>query len=175
MPVRRIVIYGDPVLRKQAEPVIEIDDTLKELIADMIETMVEAEGIGLAAPQVGESVAVCVVNMELIDQTLEPKAFINPVVLDDAGQISMEEGCLSIPEIRDDILRPESITVTYQDEAGVEHTEKCEGMLARVLQHEIDHLNGILFIDRLGPMKRKLLTKKLRKLAEESSSGVFMP
>ncbi len=169
MAVRKIVKYGQSILRQKTNPVTEFDDEIRHLAEDMVETMQEAEGIGLAAPQVGESKALCVVNLELIDETAEPKAYINPKIVADDGTSTLEEGCLSIPDIREDITRPESITVKYQDINGEKHEEQCFGMLARVLQHEIDHLNGILFIDRISPMRRKLLSKKLKKIASESS------
>ncbi len=172
MAIRRIVIYGAPVLRQKAAPISEVDDSVRTLAEDMIETMFAAEGIGLAAPQVGESVALCVVNMGLIVDQAEPKAFVNPEILSSDGSVSMEEGCLSIPDIREDVTRPERIVVRYTDLGGVTREEACDGMLARVLQHEIDHLNGVLFIDRISPVKRKLLAKRLKKLAAEAHTEV---
>ncbi|MFQ5640299.1 MAG: peptide deformylase [bacterium] len=168
MAIRKIVIYGSSVLRQKTSPVIEIDQTIRDLVEDMVETMIEAEGIGLAGPQVDECISLCVVNMGLIEDDVEAKAFINPVILSEEGTAVLEEGCLSIPEIREDVRRPEKIIVKYTDINGIEHQEKCDGLLARVLQHEIDHLNGVLFIDRIGPMKRKLLAKKLKRLSQES-------
>lgn len=168
MATRTIVKYGHPALRIKAQPVGEIDDDIHKLVGDMIDTMRDAEGIGLAAPQVAESVAVCVVDLALIEEGAPPKAYVNPEVLQESGSFSMEEGCLSIPEIREDVIRPETVRVRYRDLSGEEHEETLSGMLARVLQHEIDHLNGILFIDKISPIKRKLLSKRLRKLSEES-------
>ncbi len=107
----------------------------------------------------------CVVNLGLIEEGAKPKVYINPVIVQEEGASTMEEGCLSIPDIRDDVPRPDSIHIKYKDLTGTEHEEKCEGLLARVLQHELDHLNGILFIDRISPIKRKLLSKKLKKIA----------
>ena len=173
MAVRRIVIYGDPILRRQTAPVEQITAETRELVDDMIDTMYEAEGIGLAAPQVGEPVAVCIVNMGLIhDDDSDPRAYINPEILAEEGTCTMEEGCLSIPDIREDVTRPEAVTVRYQDLEGQVHEERVDGLLARVLQHEIDHLNGVLFIDRISPIKRKLLSKKLKRLAAESQSYI---
>lgn len=172
MAVRSIVTYGHPILRQKAELIVQIDAEIRQLADDMIETMQEAEGIGLAAPQVGEPIALCVVNMELIDESAAPKAYVNPVLVSEEGSATMEEGCLSIPDIQEDVTRPESIVVTYQDIDGQEHEEKCDGVLARVLQHEIDHLNGVLFVDRISPMKRKLLSKKLRKLVSQGHAEV---
>lgn len=172
MAVREIIKYGHPVLRMKAKPVEKIDDTINILVEDMIDTMIAAEGIGLAATQVAELVSVCIVNMGLIKEGTSPKAFINPEILKVEGSCVMEEGCLSIPDIREKVTRPEKIRVKYLDLGGVAHEEDCDGMLARVLQHEIDHLNGVLFIDRISPMKRKLLSKKLKKIAEGSKTQV---
>lgn len=168
MAIRDIILYGHPTLRLKANAVEQVGPEIDRLVEDMIETMLEAEGIGLAAPQVNEPLALCVVNSGLIEEGTEPKAYLNPVVLESSGEATMEEGCLSIPDIREDVNRPERIKIRYQDLSGQEHVEECDGMLARVLQHEIDHLNGILFIDYLSPMKRKLLAKRLKRIATGS-------
>lgn len=165
MATRDIVIYGDPILRAKAGAVEQIDDSIRELVQDMVETMKDAEGIGLAAPQVGVSQSLCIVNMDLIDEGTPAKAFINPMIVSTEGSDEVEEGCLSIPDIRENVVRPKKIVVRYMDLAGDEHEEACDSMLARVLQHEIDHLNGVLFIDHLSPIKRSLLSKKLKALA----------
>lgn len=170
MALRFIVKYGHPVLRLKAQQIEQIDDSLRCLAEDMIETMQEAEGIGLAAPQIAESLTMFVINMELIEEDAEPKAFINPVILADEGSCSLEEGCLSIPDIREEIVRPEKIKVKYRDLDGQEHVEECDGMLARVFQHEIDHLNGVLFIDRISHIKRQLLAKKLKAIAADGKA-----
>ncbi len=163
--MRNILIYGHPVLRMKARPVEQIDDDIRDLAEEMIETMEVADGIGLAAPQVGESLSLCVVNMALIEDGAAARVFVNPEILDTEGSCTMEEGCLSIPDIREDVERPEKIRLRYQDLDGHEFEETCDGMLARVLQHEIDHLNGVLFVDRISPIRRKLLSKRLKKLA----------
>ena len=168
MAVRNIIKYGHPVLRIKTEPINEVDDSIRELVDDMIETMYAADGIGLAAPQVGVSIALSVVDLGRIEEGALPKAFINPVILHHEGSIVMEEGCLSIPDIQEEVTRPEVIQVKYQDIYGEEHEETYDGLLARVLQHEVDHLDGILFVDRISPIRRKLLSKKLKKLAAES-------
>jgi len=155
-------------LRRKTSDVEEIDHKIRAFVDDMIETMYDADGIGLAAPQVGEVLSICVIDNGLIDDEMSAKAYINPHIYDDEGSVVMEEGCLSIPDIREDVTRPEIIRLTYLDIDGVEHDEKCDGMLARVLQHEIDHLNGVLFVDRIGPVRRKLIDKRLKKLAEGS-------
>lgn len=175
MAVRNIVIYGHPILRLKAEPIQEINESTRLLVEDMIETMHFAEGIGLAAPQVAESIALFVVNLGLIEEGVAPVAYINPIILNEQGSSTMEEGCLSIPGILEEVTRSEIVRVKYQDITGQEHEETYNGMLARVLQHEIDHLNGILFVDRISPIKRKLLSKKLKKIAEESKSGFIAP
>lgn len=170
MAVRDIVIYGHPVLRMKSKPITEMDEFIHTLVEDMIETMIMAEGIGLAAPQVAEPISLFVVNSGLIVEGALPKAYINPVIMEESGTVTLEEGCLSIPDIREDVTRPESIKIKYLDLKGKEHIEQCDDMLARVLQHEIDHLNGILFIDRISQIKRKLLSKRLKKLAIEGKS-----
>jgi peptide deformylase len=165
MALRKIFLYGQPILRMTAQPIEKPIKDLNSLISDMVETMQDEEGIGLAAPQIGESIALCVVNQGLIEDDSPPKAYLNPVILHSEGTIVMEEGCLSIPDIREDVERPETIRLRYLDVDGVAQEEECDGMLARVLQHEIDHLNGVLFVDRISPIKRKLLAKKLKKIS----------
>lgn len=170
MALREILLFGHPILRMKASPLEAIDESVHTLVEDMIDTMLAAEGIGLAAPQVGETISLLIVNNGLLEEGVEPKAYINPAILEEDGVSVTEEGCLSIPDIREDVTRPESIRVTYQDIDGVQHDERCDSMLARVLLHEIDHLNGVLFVDRLSPMKRKLLSKKLRRIAAGDSA-----
>ena len=168
MALRDIIKYGHPTLRIKTKDLEQIDDDIRNLADDMIDTMITAEGIGLAAPQVNQSISLLVVNNTFIEDGEVPKAYINPVIKETGGNCVLEEGCLSIPDIREDVERPETITIKYLDIDGVEREERCNGMLARVLLHEIDHLNGVLFVDRISPMKRKLLSKKLKKIASES-------
>ncbi|MDZ7289089.1 MAG: peptide deformylase [candidate division KSB1 bacterium] len=169
-PIRK---YGDPILRKKASKVVSFDPTLREVVADMIETMQAAKGIGLAANQIGMTHALCVIDVGLIIEGASPQAFVNPVILKESGnEVSFEEGCLSIPEINEEVPRKERILVGYQDLDGVAHEQEYEGMMARVLQHEIDHLNGIFFVDRLSPLRRKLLSKKLKAIMEEAQQQV---
>jgi peptide deformylase len=166
LPIRK---YGDPILRKKAIKVAVFDTALQQTAADMIETMQAAKGIGLAANQVGQTHALCVVDVGLITEGAPPQAFVNPVILQGNGkEVSYEEGCLSIPEVNEEVMRKERVVISYQDLAGAAHEQEYEGMLARVLQHEIDHLNGVFFVDRLSPLKRKLLSKKLKAIAEEA-------
>jgi peptide deformylase len=164
----RIRKYGDPVLRKKASPITEIDEAIRELAEDMIETMQDAEGVGLAAPQVGESLRLFVVDIGVIEEDGLPRAFVNAEILSASGEERLEEGCLSIPGITEDVVRPSQIKVRYTTLDGETVEEECEGLLARVIQHEVDHLNGVFFIDRISPMKRRLLEKRLRKIAEEA-------
>lgn len=156
-------ILGDPVLRKPAEPVKEVTDTLKKLISDMFDTMYAEEGVGLAAPQVGISDRVIVIDPHQEDT--EKFALINPEILE-ASKVTekAEEGCLSIPGVRDIVERSSRVRVKGLSPEGEAREFEAEGLLARILQHEIDHLNGVLFIDRLSPIKRKLLLAKWQKV-----------
>lgn len=166
LPIRK---YGDPVLRQKARPQTAFDEALRALAADMIETMQAAGGIGLAANQVGLPHALCVVEVSLVEEGAAPRAFVNPEIVQTPGDlVTMEEGCLSIPDINEDVERNERITLRFHDLEGNPHEEEFEGVFARVLQHEIDHLNGIFFVDRLSALKRRLLKKKLQALADET-------
>ncbi|MBN1154205.1 peptide deformylase [candidate division KSB1 bacterium] len=165
----RIIKYGNPILRMKAKPVDIQSDGIHSLTEQMFVTMREDGGIGLAAPQVAVSQSFFVIDMSLINDGGEPTAIINPQIVDTKGESTVEEGCLSIPDIREDVIRPETIRVRYQDINGNNYDREIDGLEARVFQHEIDHLNGVLFIDRIGPMKRKLLQKKLKQIAEEES------
>ncbi|MCH8956550.1 peptide deformylase [candidate division KSB1 bacterium] len=175
MALRYIVKYGHPALRMKARQIETISASIRELAEDMIETMEVAEGIGLAAPQIAESKTLLVINAGLIEEDAPAKVYINPVILAEAGSISMEEGCLSIPDIREDVIRPEMIKIKYLDLEGGQHEEECNGMLARVLQHEVDHLQGLLFVDRISQIKRKLLSKKLKAIAAQSKEETAQP
>lgn len=163
----RILKYGNPILRKKAEIVQNFDEELQNTIKEMFVEMHQGDGIGLAAPQVAISKAFFVIDNSLIDEDGVPEAIINPEILDAQGESIMEEGCLSVPEIHEEVKRSEIIRVRYQDVNGNVHEEEFGGVKARVFQHEIDHLNGIFFVDRLGAMKRKLLNKQLRQIADE--------
>jgi len=165
-----IIMYGDPVLRQRAKE-IERGTDLKPLIADMIDTMHAASGIGLAAPQIGKSIRLFVVDGSGLED--EPgmqdfkKAFINPVLLkEDGNPWEFEEGCLSIPNIREKITRKENLTIRYYDEDWNVHEEAYDGMKARIIQHEYDHIEGKLFVDYLTPLKRRLLKGKLADISK---------
>jgi len=153
----KIKIIGDEVLRRNAKEVTTFDDDLVRLSEEMINTMHEADGIGLAAPQVGISIQMLVTDVSPLEKEYGKMAFVNPAILETWGETSIEEGCLSIPGVREDVIRPEEILVKYQTVTGEEKTEKYDGWMARVLQHEIDHLNGVLFTDHLSPVKQKLV------------------
>ena len=158
---RSLRFYGDPVLRRRAAPASE-DTDLRALVEDLFDVMYREKGVGLAAPQVGESVRVFVVDVE--DEAGRTKqAFVNPVITRREGTIVGEEGCLSIPGYREDVKRWAVIEVQAKDETGRPFTLAAEGLLARAIQHEIDHLDGILFLDRLSPIKRKLLEARLKR------------
>ncbi|MDP2888579.1 MAG: peptide deformylase [Bacteroidota bacterium] len=160
-----VTVFGDPVLRKKAVPITEDFKNLKGFIENMFETMYTSDGVGLAAPQVGQSVRIFVLDTTT-DEEDEPagikRAFINPEIVEKYGdEWSMNEGCLSVPEIREDVLRPESVVLKYHDENMVEHEETFNGFTARVIQHEYDHLEGIMFVDYLNPLKKRILKSKL--------------
>jgi peptide deformylase len=157
--------YGDKILRSKNEKIREFGEELKSLFAQLTETMIVSRGVGLAAPQVGIAKQIAVVNPEPeAEKTLIKMA--NPRIVWTSDETeTLEEGCLSVPGIRGEVVRHSSIEVAYQDEQGNERTLKAEGLLARIIQHEIDHLNGVLFVDRLSFAKRALIKPKLKDLA----------
>lgn len=165
-----VLAYGDPLLKKVAKEIDRDYPGLQQLIDDMFETMCNAPGIGLAAPQVGKSIRLMVIDASsYADESDEykhlkgfKKVFINPVMLEEKGkEWRFEEGCLSIPKIREDIVRKGDIRIRYYDRNFDLQEEKFDGLAARIIQHEYDHLDGILFPDRLNPLKKRLLKKKL--------------
>jgi len=168
-----IYIYGQPVLRKVAEDITPDYPELKQLIGNMWETLADSEGIGLAAPQIGRAIRLVVIDLDVISDDLPEykgfkKVFINPhiIELDDTNTDSSEEGCLSLPAIHEKVVRPTRIHVRWQDEDFQEHDEWIEGYLARVMQHEFDHLDGHMFIDRISPLRRQLIKSKLKALTQ---------
>lgn len=148
---------GDNVLRQKAKEVRTFDEKLKSLSQEMIDIMHNSDGIGLAAPQVGLSFRMLVTDVSPVEKGFSEMVFVNPVILETWGECTLEEGCLSIPGIREEVERPEEILLKYQTIDGEEKTEKFNGWMARVLQHEIDHLEGVLFVDYLSPVKQKLV------------------
>jgi peptide deformylase len=153
----RLRIIGDPILREKTKPVTEFDKDLQSTVDKMIKMMHKEDGIGLAAPQVGLMDSILVVDISPIEEEEQPRAFINPQIVASDGESVIEEGCLSVPGVREDVRRPEKITLQYQDTEGKVHNDEYDGWLSRVIQHEIDHLNGKLFVDYLSPMKRQML------------------
>lgn len=174
-----IIAYGDPVLRKKAKDISADYPKLEELVASMFETMYGASGVGLAAPQVGKSIRLFVVDTspfaadeeytEEEQQELQnfKKAFINPQILSEEGdEWPFSEGCLSIPGINEDVFRQAQITIRYEDTDRKEHTESYSGLIARVIQHEYDHIEGVLFTDKLSSLKKRLLKGKLKGISK---------
>lgn len=168
MAARQIVIYGDPVLREVTKPVEEIDQATKDLVSDLIDTLKKANGLGLAAPQVGVSKRVFVVDLSTVELDASMVVFINPEILEATGLIEMEEGCLSFPDIYQKIVRPSDVIVRATDLDGNRFEMTATGMAARAILHEYDHLDGKLFIDMISPMARAMLKGKLKKLAKAS-------
>ena len=176
MAIRRIYETPDPVLRQISRPVEVFDATLKTLVADMFETMYDAPGIGLAAVQVGEPIRLLVIDLqEPADAedpeskpVRDPRVFINPEILWHSDtEVPYTEGCLSVPEQYAEVMRPDRIRARWRDEQGGEHEEEIDGLLAVCLQHEMDHLEGVLFIDHLSRLKRDMVLKKLAKWRKE--------
>ena len=174
-----IVAYGDPVLKKIAKEITSEYPDFEKFMSNMWETMYNAQGVGLAAPQVGRSVRVFVVDASPFakdeDQSAEQqeslknfkKAFINPVIIEETGEEWVfNEGCLSIPDVREDVYRKENVTIKYFDENFIEHTETYNGLIARVIQHEYDHIEGILFTDKLSSLKKRIIKGKLTNISK---------
>jgi len=167
--VREIVLMGDPVLRRPGDEVTVFDDALRALVRDMFETMYSAEGVGLAAPQVGVSKRVLVVDLRREEEPEARVALVNPVLTWASDELDKQpEGCLSIPGLEDLVERPWAVKVEGLDPRGKPVAVEADELFARALQHEIDHLNGVLFLDRLSPFKRRMALKKWKKLQEEA-------
>jgi peptide deformylase len=183
----RIVHYNDPVLRRKGEKVIAFDAALAALAADMVATMHKAEGIGLAAQQIGRALQLCVVDLRESDAEFTweldgrkppldlfmPLVLVNPqiAVVKGTEETVYEEGCLSFPKIRGDVVRPDAIAVKFHDERGVPHTLACDGLFSRCIQHEVDHLNGVLFIERMDKKVRAGLDEAVKALAKETKAA----
>lgn len=180
----RITSYGEPILRETGKPVTTFDDSLKQLARDMVETMHGAEGIGLAAQQVDRALMLCVIDVSHLDDAdldylidgkrppidlIMPMALVNPVVSILPGDdLRAEEGCLSFPGVRGDVTRAERIELHYQDLDGKAHRMVAAGWMARVIQHEVDHLNGVLFIDHMETRQKRMMDSKLKRLKRQS-------
>ncbi|MBK8231337.1 MAG: peptide deformylase [Candidatus Eisenbacteria bacterium] len=171
LPIR---LYGDPVLRRKSVEVPEVSEEIQLLARDMLETMYDADGVGLAAPQVGRSIRMLVADASHKDGGAGGRVFINPVILEAWGELSYDEGCLSVPGLSAELVRPEAVRVRFQDETGATREEEFHRLWGRVLQHEIDHLEGKLFVDYLSPIKRALIMKKLKQLQKEAKSGIAL-
>lgn len=172
-----IVLYGDPVLKKKASEVAEGDDSVKEFVENMYETMYAAQGVGLAAPQVGESLRVFVIDTTPMEDEEEEglkRAFINPILIEEIGEEwGFEEGCLSIPGVRAEVNRRPQIKIEYFDENWELHEETFDGMKARVIQHEYDHIEGKLFTDYLTPFKKRLIKGKLANISKGKTDAEY--
>jgi len=174
MSIREICKYPDPVLRKKTQVVEKIDGTLDRLIDDMIETMHAAPGVGLAANQVGVPLQLAVIDLTSSEDRKKGKlqpilVIINPEVLSQEGSVIEEEGCLSIPEYTETVKRAAKVKVRAKDRQGKAFELEAEGLMAKALQHEIDHLNGLLFVDRLSPLKKSVFKRRFKKMVFEQA------
>ncbi|MFC4624363.1 peptide deformylase [Daeguia caeni] len=168
MSVKPLIILPDPLLRLVSKPVERFDDQLRKFAGDMFDTMYDAPGIGLAAIQVGEPIRMLVIDLAKGDEEKQPHVFVNPQIVSSSDERgTYEEGCLSIPDYYAEVERPAKIRVEYFDLEGKPQSMDADGLMATCLQHEIDHLNGVLFIDHLSKLKRDMVIKKFRKLARE--------
>jgi peptide deformylase len=170
MAIRPILILPDSKLRLVSKPVLKVDESTRKLLDDMVDTMHDAPGIGLAAVQVAQPLRLVVLDLAKQDETPAPLFFVNPEIVWSAEDKSVfEEGCLSIPEYYEDVERPASVRVRFLDRDGAEREILAEGLLSTALQHEIDHLNGVLFIDHISKLKRDRVTRKFAKQAKRAA------
>jgi peptide deformylase len=171
MAIRPLIILPDPVLRELSKPVERFDDGLRRFVDDMLETMYDAPGIGLAAIQVGEPIRLVVIDLAKEGEPRAPQVFLNPEILGSSDERSVyEEGCLSIPDYYAEVERPARVRVGFLDREGKSREIEADGLLATCLQHEMDHLNGVLFIDHISKLKRDIVMRRFRKLAKERPS-----
>ncbi len=172
MSIKPLIILPDPVLRQVSKPIERVDAPLRRLADDMLETMYDAPGIGLAAIQIGEPLRLLVIDLAKEGEEPAPHVFINPEILEKADARSVyEEGCLSIPDYYAEVERPATVRVRYLDRDGKAREMEAEGLMATCLQHEIDHLDGVLFIDHISKLKRDMVVKKFKKLARDKVPG----
>src|SRR3954468_5437359 len=172
MPLKPLIILPDPVLRQVSNPVERVDDAVRKLASDMLDTMYDAPGIGLAAIQVGEPLRLLVIDLAKEGEESAPHVFINPEIVATRDARSVyEEGCLSIPDYYAEVERPAQVTVDYIDRQGRQQQLAADGLRAPCLQHEIDHLNGVLFIDHISKLKRDIVVRRFRKLAKDKPAG----
>jgi len=169
MAIRTILTAPDPRLKKKSKPVDSVDAEVRQLMDDMLETMYDAPGIGLAAPQIGELARVIVLDIDREELKTGPILMANPEIIEASDEdATYEEGCLSVPEHYSDVVRPAKVTVRYLDRDGETKEMTCEGLLATCVQHEIDHLDGVLFIDHISALKRNMILRKLLKARKEA-------
>lgn len=169
MTVREILLYPDPILREVAEPVAEVDDSIRALVEDMAETMYAAEGVGLAANQIGVLKRIFVIDIAGEDEPSDLKVFINPEILETDGTQTFSEGCLSFPGAREDIKRAESVRVRALDANGEPFELHATGLLAVAIQHENDHINGVLMIDKVGAIARRKIGRQMARIRQEAT------
>jgi peptide deformylase len=170
MTIKPLIILPDPVLRQLSKPIERVDSDLQRLADDMLETMYDAPGIGLAAIQIGVPRRMLVIDIAREGEEKQPQVFINPEIVKSSDERSVyEEGCLSIPDYYAEVERPATVSVKYLDRNGKEQTVEADGLLATCLQHEIDHLNGVLFIDHISRLKREMVIKKFTKAAKSKA------
>ena len=167
MPVLEVVHYGDPILRKKCNSVKDFSK-LESLLSDMFDTMYEENGIGLAANQVGFDMNLFIIDISGIEEDEKTRVFINGEIINSEGESWFEEGCLSIPDIRLNVKRPDIIKFKYQDEKGQEFEEDFDGLLARAIQHEVDHLNGVFIVDRVSKSEKMSVAKELKDIEKNS-------
>lgn len=168
MAILPILVAPHPVLKQKCTPVEAVDDDIRRLLNDMLETMYDAPGIGLAAPQVGVPKRLLVVDVSRADEDPRPMKIINPEIVAESDELNVyEEGCLSFPEQYSDVERPEAVTVKYLDETGAEREIEADGLLATCIQHEIDHLDGVVFVDHISALKRGMIMRRLQKMRKQ--------
>ena len=168
MAERPIVIYGDPILRQVSQPVEEIDNEVKDLVAILVATLKKANGLGLSAVQVGILKRLFIVDVSVVDASESLRVFINPEIVETSGNVELEEGCLSFPGLYQEIVRPSKVRVRATDLDGNQFALEVDGMVARAILHEFDHLEGKLFVDLLSPLARTLIRGRLKKLSRVS-------
>ena len=169
-----IVAFGNPILRSKCQNISTDYPDLLDLLSNMWETMYQANGVGLAAPQINKSIRLFLIDTtpfkddeEISNDQIVKKVFINPILIEESGEKwSFNEGCLSIPDIREDVIRNSTITISYFDENFKKHTDVFDGLVARVIQHEYDHINGVLFVDKISPLRKRMIKGKLKDITK---------
>jgi len=167
MAAMEVVHYGDPILRKKCSPVTDLEK-IEELISDMFDTMYEENGLGLAANQVGVDLNLFIIDISSVEDDEKTHAFINGEIIGSSGESWFEEGCLSIPDVRLNIKRPDTIQFKFQDVSRKEHLEEFDGLMARAIQHEVDHLNGVFIVDRVSQTTKMSVDKSLKDIEKNA-------